>query len=133
LDSYNHFAAHTSTFVFPQSVALSFFFFNFFSKKHSALYVPESSHIACRMDEIAALGLEAPPGMDPMQYLLSLPALASSQIPEGADTNMTTNSPDQVWYLVVAIVCAAVPTLFWLLRMYTRLVIVRSLEPADCK
>jgi flagellar biosynthesis protein FliP len=85
------------------------------------------------MGELATLGIEVPPGMDPMQYLLSLPALASSQIPEGADTNMTTNSPDQVWYLVVAIVCAAVPTLFWLLRMYTRLIVVRSLEPADCK
>jgi hypothetical protein len=46
---------------------------------------------------------------------------------------MTTNSPDQVWYLVVAIVCAAVPTLFWLLRMYTRRIVVSSLEPADCK
>jgi flagellar biosynthesis protein FliP len=85
------------------------------------------------MGELATLGIEVPPGMDPVQYLLSLPALASSQIPEGADTNMTTNSPDQVWYLVVAIVCAAVPTLFWLLRMYTRLIVVRSLEPADCK
>jgi hypothetical protein len=85
------------------------------------------------MAELISLGLEAPPGMDPMQYLLSLPALAPAQIPEGADTKMTTDSPDQMWFLVVAIVCAAVPTLFWLLRMYTRLIVVRCLEPADCK
>lgn len=46
---------------------------------------------------------------------------------------MTTNGPDQVWYLVVAITCTVVPAMFLGLRIYTRLAIVRNLELADCK
>jgi hypothetical protein len=46
---------------------------------------------------------------------------------------MTTHGPDQKWFLVVAITCTAVPALFLMLRVYTRLAIVRSLEIADCE
>jgi hypothetical protein len=46
---------------------------------------------------------------------------------------MTTDGPDQVWFLVVAITCIAVPALFLSLRVYTRLAIVRSFEMADCE
>lgn len=72
-----------------------------------------------------------PPGVDPMEFLLDMPALQNP--PPGADLTMTTDGPDQVWYLVVAITCIAVPGLFLMIRMYTKLVIVRSLELADCK
>ena len=46
---------------------------------------------------------------------------------------MTTDGPDQVWFLVVAILAIAIPGLCLILRVYTRLAIMRSLEPADCK
>jgi hypothetical protein len=75
-------------------------------------------------------GGTVPPGVDPMEMLLNMPALQPA--PPGADTTMTTDGPDQVWYLVVAITCIAVPGLFLLIRIYTKLVIVRSLELADC-
>ncbi|KAF2035618.1 hypothetical protein EK21DRAFT_41916, partial [Setomelanomma holmii] len=52
--------------------------------------------------------------------------------PPGADTTMTTHGPDQVWYVVVAVTCIAIPALFLTMRIYTRLAIVRSLEMADC-
>lgn len=59
--------------------------------------------------------------------------MGPDQIPAGADRTMTTIGPDQVWFLVVAITCIAVPALFLSLRVYTRLAIVGSFELADCK
>lgn len=85
------------------------------------------------MPQLIPEGLQIPPGVDARQFLLSLPALGPDQIPKGADTTMTTNGPDQIWYLVVAIICIAVPGLFLILRVYTRLAIMRCLEPADCE
>ena len=86
-------------------------------------------------------GLVIPPGVDPRQFSLSLPAMGPDQIPKGADTKMTTDGPDQVWFLVVvalffissSIICIAVPGLFLILRVYTRMAIMRCLEPADCE
>lgn len=83
------------------------------------------------MASLAQVAQELPPGMDPMEFLLGMPALQPA--PPGADLTMTTDGPDQVWYLVVAITCIAIPGLFLLIRMYTKLAIVRMLEPADCK
>jgi hypothetical protein len=77
-------------------------------------------------------GLKVPPGMDPTEFYLQLPAMGPDQVPPGADTTMTTNGPDQVWFLVVAVTCTAIPALFLAMRLYTRLAIVRSLEMADC-
>lgn len=54
------------------------------------------------------------------------------QPPKGADTTMTLDSPDQVWFLVVAITCIAIPGLFLLVRVYTKLAVVRMFEIADC-
>lgn len=78
-------------------------------------------------------GLQVPPGMDPRDFYLQLPALGPAQIPYGADTTMTTTGPDQVWYLVVAVTCIAVPAFFLMIRVYTRLTIFKSFEIADCK
>ncbi|KAF3031147.1 hypothetical protein E8E11_000247 [Didymella keratinophila] len=83
------------------------------------------------MPQLIPEGLHIPPGVDARQFLLSLPAMSLDQIPRGADTTMTTDGPDQVWFLVVAIICIAVPGLFLMLRVYTRLAIMRCLEPAD--
>lgn len=85
------------------------------------------------MSQLIPSGVEIPPGVDARQFLLSLPALSADQIPRGADSTMTTDGPDQVWFLVVAIICIAIPGLFLILRVYTRLAIMRCLEPADCE
>ncbi|KZM19257.1 hypothetical protein ST47_g9640 [Ascochyta rabiei] len=57
--------------------------------------------------------------------------MGSDQIPKGADTTMTINGPDQIWFLIVAIICIAIPGLFLVLRIYTKLAIMGCLEPAD--
>lgn len=84
------------------------------------------------MSRLIPYGLQIPPGVDARKFILALPAMSPDQIPEGADTAMTTDGPDQVWFLVVAILCIATPGLFLILRVYTRLAIMRCLEPADC-
>ncbi|KAF2108115.1 hypothetical protein BDV96DRAFT_531169 [Lophiotrema nucula] len=66
--------------------------------------------------------------MAPLEVILMSPALAA---PPGADTRMTTNGHDQVWYLVTAITCVAIPGLFLIARIYTKLGIVKMLESAD--
>ncbi|KAF2872301.1 hypothetical protein BDV95DRAFT_569447 [Massariosphaeria phaeospora] len=72
-----------------------------------------------------------PPGIDPYKYMLDLPALSPSSIPPGADRTMTLDGPDQVWYLVVAITCIAIPGLFLMVRVYTKFAVVRGFELAD--
>ncbi|OAL47158.1 hypothetical protein IQ07DRAFT_634150 [Pyrenochaeta sp. DS3sAY3a] len=83
------------------------------------------------MAAIIPPGLQIPPGMDPREFYLQLPALGPAQIPPGADTTMTTSGPDQIWYLVVAVTCIAVPAFFLMIRIYTRLAIFKSLELVD--
>ncbi|KAH6068337.1 hypothetical protein HBI67_104940 [Parastagonospora nodorum] len=76
-------------------------------------------------------GIQVPPGVDPMSYYLQLPAMSPAQAHEGADMTMTTNGPDQVWFVVVAILCITIPALFLSLRVYTRVAIVAGFELAD--
>lgn len=85
------------------------------------------------MSQFMPSGLQIPSGVDAREFLLSLPAMGPDHIPRGADTTMTTDGPDQVWFLVVAIICVAIPGLFLILRVYTRLAIMGCLESADCK
>jgi hypothetical protein len=85
------------------------------------------------MDGLIPAGLQVLPGIDPMAFYLSLPAMSPTQAPKGMDMTMTTTGPDQVWFLVVAITCIVVPALFLSLRVYTRLAIVGSFEMADCE
>ncbi|KAF2692290.1 hypothetical protein K458DRAFT_326288 [Lentithecium fluviatile CBS 122367] len=75
--------------------------------------------------------LTIPADIDRTTYLLSLPAFMPDHIPPGADRTMTLDGPDQFWYLLVAIMCIAIPGVFLLIRIYTKAVIVRSLEVAD--
>lgn len=84
------------------------------------------------MSGIIPPDVKVPPGWDPTEYYLTLPAMGPSRIPEGADTTLTINGPDQMWFTVTAVLCTAVPALFLMLRVYTRLAIVRSLEVTDC-
>jgi hypothetical protein len=62
--------------------------------------------------------------------LLKLPALTSHP---GADTTMTTKSPEQAWFVVTAVLCTTLPTLFLAMRVYTRLRIIKGLELVDCE
>lgn len=78
-------------------------------------------------------GLEVPSGMNPTDFYLQLPALGPAQVPPGADTTMTLTGPDQVWFLVVAVTCTAIPAFFLMMRLYTRIAIFKSLELTDCK
>jgi hypothetical protein len=78
-------------------------------------------------------GIEVPAGVDPIAFYLQLPAMSPAQAPAGSDMTMTVNGPDQVWFVVVAVTCTAVPAMFLSLRVYTRLAIFRSFELADCK
>jgi hypothetical protein len=77
--------------------------------------------------------LTIPPGIDRHTFLLSLPAFLPAHIPWGADRTMTVDGPDQFWFLLVAILCIAIPGLFLLIRVYTKVAVVRSLEVADCE
>ncbi|CAO2658585.1 Nn.00g063080.m01.CDS01 [Neocucurbitaria sp. VM-36] len=76
-------------------------------------------------------GLQVPPRMNPVDFYLQLPAMGPAQIPPGSDTRMTTSGPDQVWYQVVAVMCITIPAFFLMLRVYTRVVIFKSLELVD--
>ncbi|KAF2471692.1 uncharacterized protein BDR25DRAFT_192827, partial [Lindgomyces ingoldianus] len=53
--------------------------------------------------------------------------------PAGANTRMTLDSSAQVWYLVTAILCIAVPGIFLMIRVYTKFAVVKMLDAADCK
>ena len=80
----------------------------------------------------AALGL--PPGPDYKPLLLTFPAMVDEKsIPPGADRTMTVDGPDQIWFLVVAILCISFSGIFLMIRVYTKLAVVRSFELADCK
>lgn len=58
---------------------------------------------------------------------MSLPAA------ESLDFHFTLHSKDQDLFFAVAGLCIAIPAIFLLGRIYTKLAIVRGLESADCK
>jgi hypothetical protein len=74
--------------------------------------------------------IEPPPGVDPMEFFLNLPALTA---PEGADTTMTLTDMCQAWYVVTAVTCIAIPGMFLMLRIYTKVAIVKSFDITDCE
>jgi hypothetical protein len=78
-------------------------------------------------------GIQVPPGVDPTSYYLQLPAMLPEHAPKGADMTMTTTGPDQMWFLVVAVICITIPTFFLSIRVYTRVTIMGGFELADCK
>jgi len=83
------------------------------------------------MSSYPFLDLDVPPGVDPVDYVLLLPALKPPARAD-IDITMTIKGPDQVWYVVAAVLCISLPALFLALRVYTRLAIVGCLEWADC-
>jgi hypothetical protein len=68
----------------------------------------------------------------PAQIMAQMLAARALKPPPGADTTMTLDSPEQVWFLIVAITCIAIPGLFLIVRIYTKLAVVRRFEIADC-
>ncbi|KAJ4357946.1 uncharacterized protein N0V89_002523 [Didymosphaeria variabile] len=79
----------------------------------------------------AALGI--PPNVDPRPILLALPGMMGDAVPIGADRTMTLDAPDQNWFLIVSILCIAFAGIFLMIRVYTKLAIVKSFELADCE
>lgn len=79
----------------------------------------------------AQLGI--PPNVDPLPILLALPGMMGDAVPpEHRMDPMTLDGPDQNWFLVVAIACIASAGIFLMIRIYTKLAVVRSFELADC-
>lgn len=77
---------------------------------------------------------EIPPeGFPPAILALLLRIVAFGEPPPGADRTMTTRSPEQRWFTVMSVTTLVIPGLFLAARIYTKVVLVRSLEPADCK
>lgn len=95
--------------------------------------VPIADAVFAREDpaKLAAAALGIPPNVDPRPILLALPAMPEYAIPPGADRTMTVDSSDQNWFLIVAILCVTFAGIFLIVRVYTKLAIVRSLELAD--
>lgn len=93
-----------------------------------------ASGLVAREDpaKLAAM-LGIPPNVDPRPILLRLPAMMGDAVPPGADRTMTLDAPAQNWFLAVAIACIAFSGIFLIMRVYTKLAIVRSFELADCK
>lgn len=96
---------------------------------------PLAAGLMARGDPAAQLAIayNIPPGIDPLPIVLRFSALDPKAIPQGADRTMTLDGPDQNWFLICAIICIAAAGLFLIVRIYTKLAVVRSFELADCK
>ena len=44
----------------------------------------------------------------------------------------TTASPDQFWLYVTAVLCSVIPGLLLILRLYTKMRIIRKTDMSDC-
>ena len=95
---------------------------------------PISNAVVARNNDLVKLlaaKLGIPPTEDPIPILLSISSTPEYVIPPGADRTMTVDSPAQDWFLIVAILCIAFAGIFLIVRVYTKLAIVRSFELAD--
>lgn len=63
-----------------------------------------------------------------IQKILAMPAM---EPPPGADTQI--QPPDFKWYLLCVVLCMAISGIFIALRAYTKLVVVKQVDAADCK
>jgi len=64
----------------------------------------------------------------PVDVLLAEPALDT---PPGVQRHMSTNSSEQKWFILGAVLCIVVPGFVLLLRIYTKIFIMRKSEIAD--
>lgn len=95
---------------------------------------PFAAGIVARVDPAeAAAAAGIPAGVDPIPILLEFPAMTGDAVPPGADMTMTLDGPAQNWFLICAIVCIASAGIFLIIRVYTKLAVVRSFELADCE
>jgi hypothetical protein len=60
---------------------------------------------------------------------LTSPALVP---PYGVQAHFTTTSPEQNWYYVCAVLCTTVSGIFVLLRLYTKVYVIRKIDLTDC-
>ena len=61
---------------------------------------------------------------------LDEPALSP---PPGVEPHFSKQSPEQAWYYVVAVLGTVVTGSLYILRMYTKIRIVRKVDITDCK
>ena len=59
--------------------------------------------------------------------------LPAMQAPPGVKPHLTTTSPDQKWYFICVPLFSIIPGMFIILRLYTKLKIVKKLDCADCE
>ena len=65
-----------------------------------------------------------------MGDVLQQPALAT---PSGVVSQFpTTNSPEQAWWYVCVVLCTLIPGVLLIIRLYTKLYIIRKADVADC-
>lgn len=53
--------------------------------------------------------------------------------PPGVEANFSTESHVEKWYYLCAVLCTVSPGSFIILRMYTKISIVRKVDLTDCK
>jgi hypothetical protein len=53
--------------------------------------------------------------------------------PPSVEANFSTKSHAETWYYVCAVLCTVIPGSFIVLRMYTKVSIVRKVDLTDCK
>jgi len=59
--------------------------------------------------------------------------LPAMRAPPGVAVHLTTSSPEQKWYFICVPLFSIIPGIFIILRVYTKLKIVKKLDCADCK
>lgn len=60
--------------------------------------------------------------------------MAAMDPPPGVEPHFVTSDPTAIkWYYFAAVMCVVVPGLLLLLRLYTRLRIIRKVDSTDCK
>lgn len=69
---------------------------------------------------------------DQLEHILSEPALHH---PPGVISNLSwkEHAHEQKWFYIVVTLCHCIPGIFLLLRLYTKIVVVRKLEFVDCE
>jgi hypothetical protein len=67
---------------------------------------------------------------DAPQDLLDGPA---HKAPPGVIVHLSRTSPEQKWYFICVPLFTVIPGIFLILRLYTKIKIIRKLDLTDCK
>lgn len=67
----------------------------------------------------------------PPEVIRAMLAMPAMEAPPGADNQL--RGPDYKWYLICIIVCMTTSGIFIIMRAYTKLVVVKHVDAADCE